>query len=134
MKTKIYFIGIALAGMWLLSGCHTKEEMSYSADPVTNIEGLWQIIDTRYCYIEDKGIDWSAIREKYVAQAAQIKPNDQVALFDLCAGMLDSLHDGHVNLYSAFDRSANTAWFDTCPANFDSRLQALYLQDCRVAG
>ena len=57
MKTKIYFIGIALAGMWLLSGCHTKEEMSYSADPVTNIEGLWQIIDTRYCYIEDKGID-----------------------------------------------------------------------------
>ena len=44
MKTKIYFIGIALAGMWLLSGCHAKEEMSYSADPVTNIEGLWQII------------------------------------------------------------------------------------------
>ena len=134
MKTKIYFIGIALAGMWLLSGCHAKEEMSYSADPVTNIEGLWQIIDTRYCYIEDKGIDWPAIREEYVAKAAQLKPNDQVALFDLCAGMLDSLRDGHVNLYSAFDRSANTAWFDTYPANFDSRLQALYLQDCRVAG
>ena len=48
MKTYRYFIGIALAGMWLLSGCHAKEEMSYSADPVTNNEGLWQIIDTRY--------------------------------------------------------------------------------------
>ena len=134
MKTNRYFVWIALAGLCLLSSCHSREEMSYSTDPVTNIEGLWQIIDTRYCYIEDKGIDWDAIREEYVAKAARLNPNDQVALFDLCAGMLDSLRDGHVNLYSAFDRSVNTAWFDTFPANYDARLQAPYLKDCRAAG
>ena len=108
--------------------------MTYSTDPVTNIEGLWRIIDTRYCYIEDKGIDWDAIREEYVAKAALVKKDDQVALFDLCAAMLDSLRDGHVNLYAPFDRSANAAWLDTFPADFDARLQALYLKNYRVAG
>ena len=57
-----------------------------------------------------------------------------MALFDLCAAMLDSLRDGHVNLYSAFDRSYNTAWYDTFPTNFSSGLQALYLHDYRIAG
>lgn len=127
-------IWAALAAVCLLSACHSGEEMTYSTDPVTNIEGLWRIIDTRYCYVEDKGIDWDAVREEYVAKAALIKKDDQVALFDLCAAMLDSLRDGHVNLYSPFDRSANAAWFDTFPANFDARLQALYLKNYRVAG
>lgn len=134
MKTCRTTIWMMLAAICLLSACHGKEEMTYSTDPVTNIEGLWRIIDTRYCYVEEKGIDWNAIREEYVAKAALIQKDDQVALFDLCAGMLDSLRDGHVNLYSAFDRSANTAWFDTFPANFDARLQAKYLKDYRVAG
>ena len=134
MKTYRTTIWMMLAVVCLLSACHSKEEMTYSTDPITNIEGLWQIIDTRYCYVEEKGIDWNAIREEYVAKAARIKKDDQVALFDLCAGMLDSLRDGHVNLYTAFDRSANTAWFDTFPANFDARLQAQYLKDYRAAG
>lgn len=134
MKTYRTTIWMMLAVVCLLSACHSKEEMTYSTDPIANIEGLWQIIDTRYCYVEEKGIDWNAIREEYVAKAARIKKDDQVALFDLCAGMLDSLRDGHVNLYTAFDRSANTAWFDTFPANFDARLQAQYLKDYRVAG
>ena len=63
-----------------------------------------------------------------------LKKGDQVALFDLCASMLDSLRDGHVNLYSAFDRSYNTAWYDTLPVNFNSSLQALYLKNYRTAG
>ena len=134
MKTRRTTIWMMLAAVCLLSACHSKEEMTYSTDPVTNIEGLWRIIDTRYCYVEEKGIDWNAIREEYVAKAALIPKDDQVALFDLCASMLDSLRDGHVNLYSAFDRSANTAWFDTFPANFDARLQAQYLKDYRAAG
>lgn len=123
-----------LAGISLLTSCRSKEEMSFSMDPVENIEALWRIIDTRYCYIEDKGIDWSAIHDEYVAKAEQLEKGDQMALFDLCASMLDSLQDGHVNLYSSFDRSYNTAWYDSYPANFNSSLQALYLHDYRIAG
>ena len=118
----------------LLTACRSREEMAYSTDPVENIEALWKIIDTRYCYIEEKGIDWSAIRDEYVAKAEAVKKNDAVALFDLCAGMLDSLQDGHVNLYTPFDVSRNTAWYDTFPANFNSSIQALYMHDYRVAG
>lgn len=131
LKHTIIFL---LAGINLLTSCRSKEEMSFSMDPVENIEALWRIIDTRYCYIEDKGIDWSAIHDEYVAKAEQLKKGDQMALFDLCASMLDSLQDGHVNLYSSFDRSYNTAWYDSYPANFNSSLQALYLHDYRIAG
>ena len=118
----------------MLAACHSREEMSYSTDPETNVEALWQIIDTKYCYIEEKGINWDAIHDEYIAKASLLKPGDLVSLFDLCAGMLDSLRDGHVNLYSPFDRSYSTSWYDTYPANFSSSLQSLYLRDYRIAG
>ena len=125
-------------GCWALAltlaACHTSEEMAYSNDPLENIEALWQIIDTRYCYVEQKGIDWNAIHQEYREKACELKRGDQIALFDLCASMLDSLRDGHVNLYSAFDRSFNTEWYDTYPANFSSSLQSLYLRNYRIAG
>ena len=127
-------VGVLAVSTFLLGACRTKEEMNYSTDPVDNIEALWRIIDTRYCYVEDKGIDWSAIRDEYVQKASLIPKDDQVALFDLCAGMLDSLRDGHVALYTAFDRASNTAWFDTFPANYNTALQRLYLKDYRIAG
>lgn len=123
-----------LTAACLLTACRSNDEVRFSLDPVENVEALWQIIDTRYCYIEDKGIDWQAVHDEYIARAALLAKDDQVALFDLCAGMLDSLRDGHVNLYSAFDRSFNTAWYDTFPANYSPALQALYLQDYRIAG
>lgn len=118
----------------LLTACRSKEEMSFSMDPVDNVEALWQIIDTKYCYIDAKCIDWSAIHEEYIARAELLAKDDPKAMFDLCAGMLDSLRDGHVNLYSDFDRSSNTAWFDTFPANYNTYLQSLYLRDYRYAG
>lgn len=123
-----------LAGVSLLTSCRSNEEMSFSMDPVENIEALWHIIDTRYCYMDTKGANWPAIHDEYVAKAELLPKGDQMALFDLCAGMLDSLQDGHVNLYSSFDRSYNTAWYDSYPANFNSSLQALYLHDYRIAG
>ena len=123
-----------LALILVLTACHSRDEVSYSADPVTNIEALWEIIDTRYCYVEQKNVDWDAVRETYVAKAEQLQKNDIVGLFDLCAEMLNLLQDGHVNLYSPFDRSYSTAWYDTYPANFNSSLQALYLKDYRIAG
>lgn len=131
-KRRIILLCLILFG--LLTACRPKDELAVSLDPVDNIEALWQIIDTRYCYIDAKSIDWQAIHDEYVAKAARLKKGDQMALFDLCAAMLDSLRDGHVNLYSAFDRSYNTAWYDTFPANFSSGLQALYLHDYRIAG
>lgn len=133
MNIRNSFIGLIVC-LVTLTGCHSKDEMAFSTDPVENVEALWQIIDTRYCYVESKGVDWDSIREVYVAQAANLPKNDPVALFDLCGQMLNTLQDGHVNLYSSFDISRCSSWYYTYPANFDSRLQALYLRDYRTAG
>ena len=132
MRTYTHIFCFAL--LLVLTACSSKDEMPFSVNPVDNIEALWQIIDTKYCYIEDKGIDWAAIHYDYIAKAKELKKGDQVALFDLCASMLDSLRDGHVNLYSPFDVSRNTAWYDTFPVNYNAGLQSLYLHDYRVAG
>lgn len=132
MRTYTHIFCIAL--MLLLTACHSKDEMPFSMDPVTNVEALWQIIDTRYCYVEEKGVDWNAVHDTYVEKARQLPQNDQVAMFDLCAEMLNLLQDGHVNLYAPFDRSYCTTWYDTYPANYNAQLQALYLRDYRVAG
>lgn len=122
-----------LLTLLLITSCKSKNEVDFTMDPVTNIEALWQIIDTKYCYVEQKGVDWASIHDEYIAKAKNIG-SDQMALFDLCAQMLDTLHDGHVNLYSPFDRSFNTAWYDSYPTNFDAELQKLYLKDYRIAG
>ena len=122
-----------LLTLLLITSCKSKNEVDFTMDPVTNIEALWQIIDTKYCYVEQKGVDWASIHDEYIAKAKNIG-SDQMALFDLCAQMLDTLHDGHVNLYSPFDRSYNTTWYDSYPANFDAELQKLYLKDYRIAG
>ena len=132
MRTYTHIFCIAL--MLLLTACHSKDEMPFSMDPVTNVEALWQIIDTRYCYVEEKGVDWNAVHDTYVEKARQLPQNDQVAMFDLCAEMLNLLQDGHVNLYAPFDRSYCTTWYDTYPANYNAQLQSLYLRDYRVAG
>ena len=132
MRTYTHIFCIAL--MLLLTACHSKDEMPFSMDPVTNVEALWQIIDTRYCYVEEKGVDWNAVHDTYVEKARQLPQNDQVAMFDLCEEMLNLLQDGHVNLYAPFDRSYCTTWYDTYPANYNAQLQSLYLRDYRVAG
>lgn len=132
MKIRTILIGIIM--MALLPSCRSKEEMSFSTDPVDNIEALWDIIDTKYCYVEAKGVDWQAIHDEYIPKASVLPKNNPVALFDLCAAMLDSLQDGHVNLYSAFDVSHNTAWYDSFPNNFNTELQKLYLRNYRIAG
>ena len=125
---------LLLVCMAALAACHTKDEMAYSTDPVENVEALWSIIDTKYCYVESKGVDWNAVRETYVAKASRLQKNDLIALFDLCAEMLDTLKDGHVNLYTPFDVSRCSSWYDTYPANYDAQLQKLYLRDYRTAG
>ncbi len=116
------------------ASCTSKNELAYSTDPVENIDALWQIIDTKYCYLDVKHINWDSVHAEYLSQAQLLDKDDEVGLFDLCAEMLDNLKDGHVNLYTPFDLSYNTAWYDSYPANFDTRLQSLYLRNYRIAG
>lgn len=111
--------------MAVLGGC--REQPEYHNDPLGNFDALADIIDTRYCFLDEKGLDWPAIRSKYRAQInASTKPGE---LFKVCGEMLDELQDGHVNLISQFNVSYYRKWWTDYPQDFNLRcLQEHYLK------
>jgi hypothetical protein len=100
-----------------------------------NFEALWKIIDTRYCYLDYKRINWDSIHLVYKLELK--KDTSTEAVFDLMDRMLDELKDGHVNLYTDFNRSRYWNWhLDSLP-NFSSSIlnSDRYLgKNYRIAG
>lgn len=107
-----------------LPACHSLE--SYENDYYGNFDALWTALDEHYCFFEEKGVDWNAVRAQY---RSQIKPDMELKdFFDLCADMLAELRDGHTNLSSWFDVSYYRKWWSDYPQNFNWRLiQQCYL-------
>lgn len=85
-----------------------------------NFNALWHIIDTRYCYLDYKQVNWDSVYLVYRPKLDSVR--NSVELFDLFASMLSILQDGHVNLYSPFDRSRYWSWFLDYPRNFSDDL------------
>lgn len=108
-----------------------------NTDPLANFEALWKIIDEKYCYLDEKQIDWDSIYTVYHARfdtLQVIEDEDQYVVFDILEEMLNELNDGHVNLYSSFDISVCSSWYEGYPENFDSEiLSTYYLKDYRRA-
>ncbi|GAB1416385.1 S41 family peptidase [Paludibacter sp.] len=86
-----------------------------------NFESLWNIVDTRYCYLDYKKINWDSIYNVYEGRLGS-DTIDEITFFDAMGEMLAELKDGHVNLYSEFDRSRYWKWFTDYPDNFNSSL------------
>lgn len=128
---QLFYILITLL---FLSSCIREDTLSFPNTPQGNIEALWTIIDEKYCFVEEKGLDWEGVKETYLRKADTLTNKHYRELFDLMAQMLDTLHDGHVNLYSAFDVSRSSKWYEGYPANYDDRLLARYISDYKMAG
>jgi len=100
-----------------------------------NFEALWKIIDTRYCYLDYKHVNWDSIHTAYAPRVDTVK--SEMTFFNLMGNMLSELKDGHVNLYSYFDKSRYWKWFTDYPTNFSSSLitGSRYLgTDYKIAG
>lgn len=126
---------IALSTILLLAGCEDNSYKTFDSNPYTNFDALWETLDQKYCYFETKNLDWDGVKTIYRAKLTHVKT--AFDLFDVCAQMLDTLQDGHVNLYSSFDISRCTGWFDNYPANYNETVVygAHYLgSDYRIAG
>ena len=67
----------------------------------SNFDLLWKIMDERYCYFAEKGVDWDAIYQKYMRELIQYEcgtePQSE-CLFNTMTYMLEELRDGHVSL------------------------------------
>lgn len=116
---KKYYLQILLVVLVLPSCIEevNQPENSYRE----NFESLWEIVDTRYCYLDAKQINWDSVRTVYTSRLATDTVNE-IVFFDAMAAMLSELKDGHVNLYSGFDVSRYSEWFSEFPANFDTKL------------
>lgn len=129
----LYFIFYILYFL-SFSSCVSEEE--FDNTPQGNLDALWTIIDEHYCFLDYKheaiGLDWNAIHKKYRAKLSKSMNNAQ--LFEVLAGMLSELKDGHVNLYAAHDVGRNWSWYEDYPSNFYQDLQDAYLgTDYKIA-
>lgn len=126
LKTFFHTFLLIVASIWL-QACNNDEPSFDENTPKGNIEALAHIIDTRYCFIDEKGLDWDMISRKYIDKANP-GMNDK-ELFNLCADMLAELKDGHVNLSSRFNTSYYRKWWSQYPQNFNFRtIEENYLQ------
>ena len=64
---------------------------------------LWQQFDRQYSQFDVKKVDWGEVYDTLRPRVRDGMPPD--SLFALCAAMLNTLNDGHVNLYTSFDVS-----------------------------
>lgn len=97
-----------------------------------NFDLLWEVMNERYSLFEYKKIDWDSIRNVYRPLALQAQ-ND-IELYDVLAGMLNTLRDGHVNLRTPFDISRFFPYLGS-PANYNfDVLEQNYLGEYRFTG
>ena len=78
-------------------------------NPVNVFEYLWNKVDTQYSFFDIKGIDWDSIHEVYRPMVYDEMTDD--SLFNVCAAMINTLKDGHTNLWSDFNISHSDSLF-----------------------
>lgn len=126
---RVAFIISGLLTM-MLCGCHHLD----GSDPGTdyndfsaNFESLWRTIDTRYCFLNEKNINWDSIGMVYREDIRYCR--NMTEFFNLCSNMLDELQDGHINLSSPWATSYYKDWWSAYPQDYDERVvQQQYLQ------
>ncbi|HLP06006.1 MAG TPA: S41 family peptidase [Paludibacter sp.] len=111
--------GLILFSFLVFHSCMEEPDMQPNTNK-GNFEALWKIIDTKYCYLDYKGVDWDSVHTVYQVRVDTVK--NEFGFFNLLGSMLGELKDGHVNLYSDFNRSRYWRWFTDYPSNFSSPL------------
>ena len=129
---------LLMSSLLLLLACLTAcvDEEEFSDTPAGNFEALWTIIDEHYCFFDYKrqeyGLDWQQVHDKYRQRINNSMTDEQ--LFEVLAGLLSELRDGHVNLTAAHDMARYWQWYQNYPANYSDSLERIYLgTDYRIA-
>jgi len=117
-------ISLLLIILISLQGC--REDVDMSTTPQNVFESLWTILDQKYCFFDDKNVDWDQIHDKYAARVDTTQANS-VELFNLLGEMICELQDGHVNLYASQNIIRYWKWFEDYKPNFSENIESLYL-------
>ena len=116
MKTTYRPISIfcmALTAILLSVVASSCEKMFMDDDmestPTATFEYLWQQIDERYSQFDVKNLDWQAVHDMLAPRVSDDMSDD--SLFVVLGDMLNTLNDGHVNLWSPVDIFSSEAIF-----------------------
>ena len=101
---KTHTIIIALALLPLATSCEKALIPDNGTATATQVfNSLWQRVDEQYSMFDVKNVDWQQV---YDTLRPQVRDGmDADSLFLICAAMLNTLRDGHVNLYGTWDVS-----------------------------
>lgn len=131
MKRSVFLLwiaGVASVLSCLLSACVDEPDYGRNVtDPYASFDALSDIVNDRYCFFAEKGINWDSLCKEY---RKQITPKTtQAELFFIMSDLLDNLKDGHVNLISSFNTSYYKKWWSDYPQDFNKRtLEEYYLK------
>lgn len=95
------------------------------ATATATFDYLWHQIDKRYSMFDVKQVDWQAVYDSLRPKVYDGMKSD--SLFTVCATMLNTLHDGHVNLFNAYNTSHSDSIYYRFYADDDIDVDALVL-------
>lgn len=106
---KYLHTSILLLLLTTLTGC--VKETPVNKDYETNFKALWTIINERYCFLDEKEVDWDQEYRVYAKWLADNKGKlNDLLFFNNMNAMLRQLKDGHVNLVSSFNSGRYHDW------------------------
>jgi len=94
-----------------------------------NFDLLWQIFDERYCFFEEKKVDWNRMYDKHWSAVLRHGCDDNPlseGLFNEMCFMLEELRDGHVCLDNGKNARTYSGWHTPYPENFSLSLIRTY--------
>ena len=117
---------LSLFALLLLASC---EKMlmpdDAPASPTATFDYLWHQLDERYSMFDVKRVDWQAVYDSLRPKVYDGMEND--SLFSVCAAMLNTLRDGHVNLFNNYNTSHSDSIYYRFYADDDIDIDAVIL-------
>ena len=114
---------VLLGWVLMLSSCTGLFMDGQKSNTVkNNFDLLWKIMDERYCYFEEKDVDWDAMYQQYMNELTRYGcGNDPQSdcLFNTMTNMLEELRDGHVSLSDGYMTRTYKGWHQSYSENFD---------------
>ena len=113
--------GCLLSAGCLLTACLDDDQLEQDDSLRGNFEAFWQTLDEHYCFFEEKGVNWEGVHRKY-APLFKDSIKTQFELFNVLDEMVDTLRDGHINVYTPFNIARYWSWYEDYPTNYDDNL------------
>lgn len=116
----------AVAALFVCAGCADALLSPEPADSAPQVaRAVWSDVDQYYSFFDIKNVNWDSIGQAYLPQVTgATAPSD---LFDVLAGMLGTLRDGHLTLDAPGRHFEYVGWFEGYPTNFEPGFIGSYL-------